>query len=327
MQIKSEEIKNILIVRNDRFGEFLLNIPTIRALKETFTYAGIILVVDPNVRELAKALTFVDEIVDWGTKKHSFLDRFKLLRFLKKKNIDMAVMLNPSKELNILAFLAGIPIRVGYDRKCGFLLNYKIKDKKNLGEKHEVEYNLDLVRLVGAKTQDLTISLKIEDSIISSLGDSSGFKSHQKILAIHPWTSDPVKEWPLGNFKELAIKILKYKNLKIIIVGGKEEQDKSKKNFHDMGADILDITGKTSLLQLAAVLKRSKLLISGDSGPVHLACSVGTPVLALFRNDIPGKTSKRWGPWGRGHVVIEKSRLSDIKVDEVFEKVKEMIEK
>ena len=80
-------------------------------------------------------------------------------------------------------------------------------------------------------------------------------------------------------------------------------------------------------MELAALLKKCKLLISADSGPVHLASAVGTPVLALFRNDIPGKCAKRWGPWGKGHSVIEKSCLSDIKVDEVFENAKEMIEK
>jgi len=72
-------------------------------------------------------------------------------------------------------------------------------------------------------------------------------------------------------------------------------------------------------------LKRCALLVSGDSGPVHLAAAVGTPIVALFRNDLPGKTSKRWGPWGKGHTVIEKENLEDISVDEVFEKVKQRL--
>jgi len=58
---------------------------------------------------------------------------------------------------------------------------------------------------------------------------------------------------------------------------------------------------------------------------VHLASGVGGRVLALFRNDIQGKTAKRWGPWGEGHYVIEKNNLSDITVDEVFNKAKEML--
>jgi ADP-heptose:LPS heptosyltransferase len=82
---------------------------------------------------------------------------------------------------------------------------------------------------------------------------------------------------------------------------------------------------QTSLVELAALLKRCSLLISCDSGPMHLAASVGTPVVALFRNDLPGKTAKRWGPWGSGHTVIEKVNLLDISVDEVFEKAKQRL--
>lgn len=327
MQINPQEIKNILVVRNDRFGEFLLNIQALRALRETFKGAKIILVVDPYVRELAEAVPFVDEVVEVSQKNHSLSDKVKFIGDLRKKNIDMAVMLNPSKEFNIITFFAGIPIRAGYARKCGFFLNLKMKDKKHAGEKHEVEYNLELVRLVGADTHDFSLSLKIDDSIISGLGDYLKCKSYSTIVAIHPWTSDPVKQWPLEKFRELAIKMLKYPNLKVIIVGGSEEADKSKEIFGNIGANAVDLTGKTTLLQLAAILKKSKLLISGDSGPVHLACAVGTPVLALFRNDIPGKTSKRWGPWGVGHAVIEKRSLFDINVDEVFYKAKEMMER
>jgi len=85
------------------------------------------------------------------------------------------------------------------------------------------------------------------------------------------------------------------------------------------------MTGKTTLKQLASLLKKSRLLISGDSGPVHLACAVGTPVIVIFRNDIPGKSAKRWGPWGPGNFIIEKDNLCDITVDEVFSKAKEAL--
>ena len=86
--------------------------------------------------------------------------------------------------------------------------------------------------------------------------------------------------------------------------------------------DIINMVNKTSLVELAVLLKRCSLFISGDSGPMHLAAAVGTPVVALFRNDLPGKTAKRWGPWGQGHMVIEKGDLLNISVDEVFETIK-----
>lgn len=308
-------IKNILVVRNDRFGEFLLNIPALRALKESFVNAKITVIINPDLEELVKYIPYIDNTISWESKRHSLPEKFKLIRLLKKSNFDMAIILNPSKELNFCAYLSGIPTRVGYNRKWGFLLTNKIEDRKNLAEKHEVEYNLDLVALIGAKTSDKTPSLEMGAEI-----------AKEDLIAIHPWTSDPLKQWPLERFAELAKKIKNEIKISPVIVGGKENLAAAKKYFSNL-ENITDLTGKTSLKQLAELLKKARLLISGDSGPMHLAAAVGTPVVALFRNDLPGKTARRWGPVGREHIILEKNSLLDITVEEVFSKVKSFLEK
>jgi ADP-heptose:LPS heptosyltransferase len=118
-------------------------------------------------------------------------------------------------------------------------------------------------------------------------------------------------------------------NAEVVIIGGKAELE-SEREFHNrlaLAGDIINLTGKTSLKGLAGLLKKCKLLVSGDSGPVHLACAVGTPVLAIFRNDIPAKGAKRWGPCNPGSVVVEKPNLAEITVEEVFEKAKRILNK
>ncbi|MDD4979729.1 MAG: glycosyltransferase family 9 protein [Candidatus Omnitrophica bacterium] len=328
MQIPKEKIKNILVVRNDRFGEFLLNIPAFRALKETFTHARLIMVVDPCVKEIAESFTFIDEIIEWSRQKHSLPEKLKTVNLLRKKNIDMAIMLNPTKDFNIIACLAGIPIRAGYDRKWGFLLTHKIKDKKYLGENHEVEYNLKLVSLVGAKIDDKALSITIDHNIINGLLKDYGIQDYANLVALHPWTSDPIKQWPAEYFYALAQRLVRELNLRVIVIGGEEEAGKDiyfrKDSLRD---NLINIAGRTTLKQLAALLSKCKLLISGDSGPVHLACAVNTRVLAIFRNDIPGKGPRRWGPWGEGHIVVENKNLNQISVDEVLEKVRGMLAK
>ena len=321
-----KNIRNILVFRNDRFGEFLLNIPALRALKETFINVKVIAVVNPYVRELAQNSPFIDEIIEWANARHTLFEKIQLINLLKKKNIDIAIMLNPSKEFNILTLLAGIPIRVGYARKWGFLLTHKIEDKKYLGQKHEVEYNLELVGLVGVITQDKTLSLNINSDIINNLLKELNIEE-DKLIAIHPFTSDPIKQWPLNSFRELVKRLARESNIKVIIIGGKDELARSKELCSNLGNNLINITGRTTLRQLAALLNKCKLLISGDSGPVHLACAVDTRVLAIFRSDIPGKSSRRWGPWGKGHIVIERNNLYDVTVDEVFNKIKEVLNK
>ena len=327
---KTKNRKNILIVRNDRFGEFLLNVPAVRAVKETFKESKVILAVDPYVKELAANVSHADEVIIWGNGRHSLFEILKFSDFLKKKNIDIAVVMNPSKDTNIAVYLAGIPVRAGYSHKWDFLLTRKIEDLKCLGRKHEVEYNLDLVKLVGVASRHCEEARSTDEAIFKNKNKIASLTSfarndHEEFfdntIAIHPWTSDPVKQWPMERFRDLALRIIKETDSEVLIVGGPEELQKSTM-FNDLDKRIKNLTGKTTLVELALILKKSKLLISGDSGPVHLACAVGTPVIALFRNDIPGKGPKRWGPWGEGNIVIEKKSLLDISVEEVLEAVR-----
>lgn len=313
-----QELKKILVVRNDRFGEFLLNIPALRALKDAFPGVWIIAVVDPAVKELAGCISFIDEIIEWAPKGHSLSAKFRLVGSLKKKDIDAAVMFCPSKDFNLFTYLAGIPVRAGYDRKLGFLLTHKIEDRKHLAQKHEVEYNLELAGLIGAGAADTALSLSVPDTADNKIGNYLSAGERVNLVALHPWTSDPVKEWPLKNFSELAERLLKEPDIKVVVVGARQDSGRSAQAFAGLGENLIDLTGKTTLVQLALVLKKCRLLISADSGPVHLSSAVGTPVIALFRNDLPGKGPVRWGPRGSGHIVIEKSSLHDISVDEVF---------
>lgn len=327
MPINNREVKNILVVRNDRFGEFLLNIPCLRALRAHFTAARIILVVASYVKELAECVPFIDEVIVWDRVKHKLWQELNFVNLLRKRNFDIAIMLNPSKEFNIFTYLARIPVRVGYGRKWGFLLTDKIEDKKYLGEKHEIEYNLDLLGLLAIKTERPTLSLDLDNKALNGLIKEYNLEYRSNLVALHPWTSDPIKEWPINNFILLAKRILKELEVTIIVIGGKDEIAKGVEFFDFSNNNLINLTGKTSLRQLAGLLKKSKLLISGDSGPVHLASCLAIPVVAIFRNDLPAKGPIRWGPWGEGNVVIEKAKICDITVDEVFNKVKEKLSK
>ena len=315
--------RGILLVRTDRIGELLLTTPAFGAVRESFPGAKITLIVKPSSSVVVEGNPCIDSIVklDPGSDLDSLSKRLRFIRFLGGSGFDMAIIFNPSKFFNIAAFLAGIPVRVGYDRKLGFLLTNAIEDRKYLCEKHEVEYNLELVSLVGAKTDNKSLSLTIDNNVSKELN----IENSDNLVALHPWTSDPIKQWPEKNFYELGKRLIKELNMKVVVIGGKEESGKSAELFNNFDINLNNIAGKTTLKQLAAILKKCKLLVSCDSGPMHLACAVGTPVIAIFRNDIIGKSPKRWGPWGKEHSVTEKNNLFEISVDEVFNKIKEKL--
>jgi ADP-heptose:LPS heptosyltransferase len=225
------------------------------------------------------------------------------------------------QELHLAAYLAGIPRRIGYARKWGFLLTRTIRDKRDLGLKHEKQSNLELSALAGAGEQavdDYRISPALE--MVSLLPESflkEGF------VVLHPWTSDSVKQWPHERFLRLAQMMSSDLALNLVMAGGLAESRSYRRFYCALDGDkTTDLTGKTTLPQLLAVLAASRLLVSGDSGPMHLAAAAGTRVVAIFRNDLPGKTPRRWGPLGEGHAVLQKSSLADISVEEVFATVK-----
>jgi heptosyltransferase-2 len=313
-------INRILAVRTDRFGEFLLNIPAFRALKQSYPNAKLTLAVNPYVEELARCVDYADEVITWENRPHTFGELIRFSNELKTKKFDICVIMNPSRDFNVIGFLAGIPVRVGYDHKWPILLTRKMKDEKYLGLKHEVEYNLDLVRLAGAYTEDKTLSLNIDSTIVNEISEYLG--DFKNLIALHPFTGDSTKQWPLHNFMQLSKRLIQELQIKLVLIGGKEELSKNTIIFSGLDGNLVDMVGKTSLVQLAALLKVCRLLISGDSGPVHLASCVGTPALAIFRSDMPGKNSERWGPRKEGSIVIEKTKLTDITVDEVLNKIK-----
>jgi len=325
--MKKATTTKILVVRNDRFGEFLLNIPAIRALKEGIPSSEVIALVDGSVADLARAVACIDRVISWGQGKHTIREKLGLLIALRKEHIHSAVILNPSREMNIITFLAGIPRRAGYDRKYACLLTDRIKDRKHLANKHEVEYNLELAQVLGVGVADLALSLEVDNDIIKSLLARYNIAKSDYLIAIHPWTSDLRKQWPLEKFSELAERLSRDTEAKIIIVGRTDQERRNPGNFCAGADKLINLTGKTSLLELAALLKICKLLISGDSGPVHLATCVNTAVVALFRNDLPGKGPKRWGPWGKRNLVIQKDKLASITVDEVIEGAKEVLKR
>jgi heptosyltransferase-2 len=226
--------------------------------------------------------------------------------------------MNPTREAHVISFLARIPLRVGYEKKWGFLLNRKIPDKKDLGLKHEVESNLELVGLIGAKTEDKSLRINLsqeklaEAKKILELGGITG-----NYIVIHPFASYPPKQWPFDNFIALAREIAE--EWEVVIIGGKENISLSDK-FQRLNSRkrIANLVGKTDLLQLAGILKGANCLISNDSGPVHLACCVETKCLVLFSNAHPARSPLRWSPWGEGHIVIQKPDINDISISEVL---------
>ena len=155
---------------------------------------------------------------------------------------------------------------------------------------------------------------------VTQLLAEQGIHVSERFIAVHPWTSNPLKQWPVERYHHLIRRVIEHLPVRIVVIGGPEERDHSAAVLVD-DLPAINLTGRLTLRQLVALLQRAALLVSNDSGPVHVAAAAGTPAIALFGTRDPATGPTRWGPWGEGHTVIWKSSMEVITVDEVFDAV------
>lgn len=295
-----KRIERILFIRTDRMGDVLMNLPAIRLLRQAFPKSWITLVLDHSLDGLLNGHPDIDELmlVDAADLKKKRGARRKLCRRVRQAFFDLAVVSNASAWAHALVFWARIPVRVGWRRKRGFLLTRSLKDKKAVSGRHEIDSNLDLVGLVTDKKWDGTATLSTDEDARNLMDDLLAKEGiRENIVAIHPGTSHPAKRWALGHFAEVSDHF-QNKGIKTVLIGGPEEKGAVSEVVRKCARPPLDFTGRFDLRQLKAFLghPKVKLLVSSDSGPVHVAWMQKTPVVALYSKEAQGSDPVRWGP-------------------------------
>ncbi|MFA5116921.1 MAG: lipopolysaccharide heptosyltransferase II [Candidatus Omnitrophota bacterium] len=295
------DFKRILIVRTDRIGDVILSTPVIKAFRDYYPNAHIAMMVRPYTADIVDGNPYLDEVIvyDKDGAHKSWQDSMKFAFELRKKNFDLALVLHPTQSAHLITFIAGIDKRVGYNRKWGFLLTDPLPHTKEWGEKHEMEYNLDMVRNLGLEPKDRSLFLPIKDESekwVDELIGKSGIRQNDKIVAISPGASDPTKEWVMERFAQVADALSVKYSFSVIIVGAPQEAELTNRVRMTMHRFAVDLGGKTSVSQLASVLKRCSLFVGMDSGVMHMACALGLPVVALYGRKQKGLSPVRWGP-------------------------------
>ena len=301
--------KKILIIRTDRIGDAVLSIPVIENLRTAYPHAYIAFMCSPLTEDIVRTNPFLDEVIVYdkrGTHK-SILSLLRFVTGLRRKKFDWAVILHSTNRVNWIAALSGIPLRIGWDRKAGFLLTRRIPYLKRLGEMHERDYNLELIKNLGVKIVSRQTRLYPDQKAaerIEHLFSKHGLaRGGDLLIGIHPLSSCPSKMWPQRRYQELASVLVAEYKAKIIVIGGERIE------FAVNGAaqqNIINVSGSLCISESIALIARLCVLISNDSGPVHIAGGVGIPCVVLFGRKQPGLSPRRWGPLGAEDKVIIK---------------------
>lgn len=295
-------LKKILVTRTDRIGDMVLSTPVFSEIKKAFPEAEVTALCQPVTAPILRGNPNIDEIIVYDKRgaHRSFIKTILFAMQLRKQKFDCVVCLHPTNRVHIISFFAGIPLRVGYDKKMSFLLNKKISDKKYEGLKHESEYNFDLLEQIGIKKpEELRLYFdpcdEGRDELSCLLTEVS---LRQNFVAMFTGSSCNSKIWPEEYFSDLADKVAEKYDCSIVLVGGAEDKARAERIKSMTKCECIDFSGRLSLKGLGSLFEKANLLISNDSGPAHIAAALDTPVISIFGRKNAGLSPKRWRPLG-----------------------------
>lgn len=297
-------MNRILIVNVNWLGDVLFSTPLIRALREKFPDAYITCMVVPRCKEILELNPRLNEIIIYdeeGLHKGIF-GKLKFISYLRSKRFDTAVILHRSFTRALIVFLAGIPKRIGYyTRKRSFLLTNSVE--MPLEQTHRVDFFLNLGTPLGINTLNRNYEFFISDEDrkkTKELLQKEGISDSDFLIAINPGGNWDPKRWPKENFAKLADELIKRFNAKIVLTGARKDVALTNDISSLMKTRPIIACGKTTLKELAAIFEKARFVISNDSGPMHVAVSMGAKTIALFGPTSPQIT----GPIGKGRYVV-----------------------
>ncbi|MCD4819157.1 MAG: lipopolysaccharide heptosyltransferase II [Candidatus Cloacimonetes bacterium] len=267
----------ILVVHTAFIGDVILITPLIKHLKLLFPDYFIDILVIPQTASILKNNPNIENILIFDKKKNKLKSFFSTLLNLRKNKYDLCFLPHSSFTTALLVFLAGIKIRIGFDR---WLAAKFLIIKIPFSGKHRIEKNLNLLNVYDNKKRELQTELfpsksdiKKSEKLLSKL-DNGKVK-----IAMAPGSVWKTKCWSEENYKSLAEELVE-DGFSVILIGSPAEKELCGRILPDKNA--INLAGETTILESAAILKKCDLLVCNDSGSLHLANGMKTDVFAIF---------------------------------------------
>ncbi len=279
--------RRILLVAVNWLGDLLFLTPAIRAIRRAHPDAQITCLAPRRGMELLQGNPHLNELLPMpdGRGLLNLVDWWPLIRQLRAGRFDTAFLFHRSLTRAWVTWAAGIPSRIGYRTwKRGWLLTTAVKPPVK-DSVHKVEIFLRLVEAAGipAAGRHYDAPLLPEDAQAADrLAAELGIRPGDRVVALHAGANWRLKRWPAGHFARLADALADRHGARVLFVGGEGDLPLIRGICGRMKSRPLVATGRTTFRQLGALLRHARLLISNDSGPLHLGIAAGVPVIGLF---------------------------------------------
>lgn len=305
-------IKNILVVKLSAIGDVIHALPVSYALKETFPDAKVTWVVEPPAYDLLTNNPYIDNVIVFEKKKFKSIGGFikNLPSFsaeLKKIKYDVALDLQGLGKSAAIAYLSGAPLKLGCCnmRELSDWVSRPVCGPNQNG--HIVERYLDVVRALGCKVEKVVFPVTItekETDVATKLMLQAGMDIKNPYVVLAVGANWPNKRWPTELYAALVDALYAKEIIPVVIGGGVIDSRLVSEINEKAEIPAVDLVGKTTLKQLAYIIKESKAVVGGDTGPMHLAAGLGKSVVMIM-----GPTDmNRNGPYGQAQNAIEITR-------------------
>jgi lipopolysaccharide heptosyltransferase I len=303
----------VLVVKPSSFGDIIHTLPALDAIHRGWPQTAVDWIVKPEWMPLLEGHPMLREVLpfptDWGAWR-------RMIPLVRARRYDMVLDFQGLLRSGVLSLCTGAPVRIGfangregspwcYTRRVG-TAGDSAGGRATPGERpmHAVDRYLSLVREAGvAIGQPVRFPLPAwpeAEQWVDGWWRGAGIRSDETVCIVHPAARWETKRWPAERFARLADRLVKEQGWRVILVAGPAERPQAEAVARLMQQPVIDLAGRTTLPQLAALLRRAARLVTNDSGPMHLAAAVGTPVVAFFGPTDPRKI----GPYGRDHQAL-----------------------
>lgn len=308
--MKFENSRNIAIVRTDKIGDMVLTLPLVKAIKSIFPDKKVTVIARSYCKPIVMGTVYVDNCL--------FVDEYKggLSEIFKKENFDTAFFPRPVLREALLAYQAGIKLRVGSAyRFYSFLFNHKVRDHRKVSHYHEAEYNVRMLEsLTGLTYITDLIKPKINEISLKSMEKLlDRFEDNIKVI-IHPGSGGSAKDLPIETLIEGLLEIGENDKYLFVITGIESEKLMCDALYAKL-PNSLNLCGKLNLEEMIALIELSDGMIANSTGVLHIAASLKKRIIGFYPNSAH-ISHKRWGPYGTESIIInppfdENNMLSD----------------
>jgi heptosyltransferase-3 len=317
LPLNLENVRRILLIRLRNIGDVLLMVPAVRAFREAFPQAHIAALVNGGTEEMLTGNPLLNEILVFDRRwkdlplGQRLIREGDFLRRVRRRRFDLTVNFTEGDRGAFLCWLSGAKYKVGPDQKDKGnwwkkrIFNHLVPNPG--GRFHMVEQMLAFPRSLGLSVRNKQVEIlysSADRERMEQLLAEEGVRPGDRLVHIHPTSRWLFKCWRDEGMARVIDELEKSGKVRIVLTSGKEEKELQKilRIIASCRTKPINLAGRTTLKQLAALSRRCQLFIGVDTAPMHIAAAVGTPVIALF-----GPSGEfNWGPWGNGHVVIKK---------------------